>query len=403
MFAPGALGIGRLLDIGAIPVAISSGVFDGAGRLASQSGAGYTSDNSASYTYDPDTGLLAYASLPFPAALGGTVTEGTSSAPLTYDGNQRLTAATVNGVAGSYTYDGAGNLKTDQEGSTSTSFTYNGSNQLTQSVTGAATTVYGWDATNAWRTSQGPSANPTQIAYAYNAQGRLCSYTNSATGVSATYTYDATGQRTQSAVTAGGTTATTTWVYDGLTLMSQQVVSGASSWRVDYLYNEEGMPIGGVYRSPATSTSPVFFAIITNSRGDVCELLDSGGNAFAAYHYDAWGLPQGVGNYATGIWTASTSLISSTLAGQIASEQVLRYAGYAYDSRAASTTARRGTMIPPPGSGPRPTRPRPTARRAPISTAAVIRSTPSTRRVARRLSALTSMDGTTMTPRIVAS
>ena len=93
--------------------------FDGAGRLSSQSGAGYTSGNSASYNYDPDTGLLAYASLPFPAALGGTVTEGTSSTPLTYDGNQRLTAATVNGVAGSYTYDGAGNLKTDQEGSTS--------------------------------------------------------------------------------------------------------------------------------------------------------------------------------------------------------------------------------------------------------------------------------------------
>ena len=73
------------------------------------------------------------------------------------------------------------------------------------------------------------------------------------------------------------------------------------------------------------------WAMITNSRGDVCELLDSGGNAFAAYHYDAWGLPQGSGNYATGIWTQSTSLITSTLAGQIASEQVLRYASYVYD------------------------------------------------------------------------
>jgi len=38
-----------------------------------------------------------------------------------------------------------------------------------------------------------------------------------------------------------------------------------------------------------------------------------------AYHYDAWGLPQGTGSYATGIWTQSTSLITSTLAGQIAS------------------------------------------------------------------------------------
>ena len=113
--------------------------------------------------------------------------------------------------------------------------------------------------------------------------------------------------------------------------MSQQVVQGSNSWRIDYLYNEDGTPIGGVYRSPANSTSPVFFAMITNSHGDVCELLDANGNAFGAYHYDAWGLPQGSGNYATGIWTASTSLISSTLAGQIASEQVLRYASYVYD------------------------------------------------------------------------
>jgi RHS repeat-associated protein len=43
-------------------------------------------------------------------------------------------------------------------------------------------------------------------------------------------------------------------------------------------------------------------------------------------------LPQGSGNYATGIWTQSTSLISSTLAGQIASRQVLRYASYVLDS-----------------------------------------------------------------------
>jgi RHS repeat-associated protein len=311
--------------------------FDGAGRLASQSGAGYTSGNSATYTYDSGpggvnttgTGLLDYASLPL--ALGGTVTEGTSSAPITYDANQRISTASVNGVAGSYSFDSAGNLKADTEGSTTTNFTYNGANQLTQSVTGSNTTVYGWDTTNAWRTSQGPSGNPTQIQYAYNAQGRMKSYSNSATGVSATYTYDAAGQRTQSAVTVGGVTTTTTWVYDGLALMSQQVVQGSSSWRVDYLYNENGLPIGGVYRSPATSTSPVFFATITNSHGDVCELLDENGNAFAAYHYDAWGLPQGAGNYATGIWTASTSIISSTLAGQIASDQVLRYASYVYD------------------------------------------------------------------------
>jgi RHS repeat-associated protein len=114
--------------------------------------------------------------------------------------------------------------------------------------------------------------------------------------------------------------------------MSLTATQGASSWRLDYLYDEDGTPYGAVYRSPATSTSPTYFTTVTNERGDVCELLDANGNAFAAYHYDAWGLPQGAGNYATGIWTASTSLVNSTLAGQIAGRQVLRYAHYVYDS-----------------------------------------------------------------------
>ena len=72
--------------------------------------------------------------------------------------------------------------------------------------------------------------------------------------------------------------------------------------------------------------------MITNDHGDVLELLDANGAAFAAYRYDPWGKPVGSGNYATGVWTQSTSLITSTLAGQIASRQMLRYASYAYDS-----------------------------------------------------------------------
>jgi hypothetical protein len=61
--------------------------------------------------------------------------------------------------------------------------------------------------------------------------------------------------------------------------------------------------------------------MIIDDRGDVLEVLDAVGAAFAAYRHDEWGDPTGAGNYATGIWTASTSLITTTtLAGQIASE-----------------------------------------------------------------------------------
>jgi len=112
-----------------------------------------------------------------------------------------------------------------------------------------------------------------------------------------------------------GVTTTTSWAYDELALMYLAAVQGATSWRIDYLHDEEGVPFGGVYRSPATSTSPVYFTMITSDRGDTLELCDANGSAFAAYRYDAWGAPQGEGSYATGVWTQGTSLVNATLAG----------------------------------------------------------------------------------------
>ena len=129
-----------------------------------------------------------------------------------------------------------------------------------------------------------------------------------------------------------GVTTTTSWAYDELALMYLAAVQGATSWRIDYLYDEEDVVWGGVYRSPSGSTSPTYFTLVTSDRGDTVELCDADGNAFAAYRYDAWGLPQGAGSYATGIWTDDTTIVSLSLAGQIASRQVLRYAGYAWDS-----------------------------------------------------------------------
>ncbi|MFA4965381.1 MAG: RHS repeat-associated core domain-containing protein [Thermoleophilia bacterium] len=223
-----------------------------------------------------------------------------------------------------------------------TSFFYDAASRLTSStylpdLEGASptTTYYGWDTANAWRTSQGPNANPTQanepIDFSYNAQGRMSAYANADTSANASYTYDAAGQRTKSVVTVG-TTTTTSFAYEGLTLLKLAATQGATTWRIDYLSDVEGVPYGGVYRSPASSTSPTYFSLVTSDRGDVLELCDADGNAFAAYRYDAWGSPQGAGSYATGIWTQSTSLVTSTLAGQIASRQNLRYAGYAFDA-----------------------------------------------------------------------
>jgi RHS repeat-associated protein len=85
--------------------------------------------------------------------------------------------------------------------------------------------------------------------------------------------------------------------YTGLTLhklsASQTQGETSESWSITYLYDEYGKPYAGVYRSPSTSTAPVVFGLVTTDRGDVVELLDSSGNAFAAYRYDAWGNPLG--------------------------------------------------------------------------------------------------------------
>jgi len=110
----------------------------------------------------------------------------------------------------------------------------------------------------------------------------------------------------------------------------------ALGWRVDYLYDEAGMPYGGLYRE--NGAGPLAFLMIISDRGDVLELLDADGNPFVAYRYDVWGKPLGAGNHATGVWTQQTTdaqsnvVISADLAERIADRQVLRYAGYAYDA-----------------------------------------------------------------------
>jgi RHS repeat-associated protein len=312
--------------------------FDDAGRLSTQSGLGFSS--AGSYAYDANSGRKTAESLPI--ALGGAL-----AGSYTYYPGGSLAVATTNGTEESFTYDEVGNLVSDTVTDTGTrTLSYDSANRLTRSDyledtdgASAVTTYYGWDSANAWRTCQGPNASPTQtnspIDLSYNALGRMSAYANSDTNTSASYTYDAAGQRTKKEVTVAGVTTTTSFAYDGLTLMKLSAAQGGDSWRIDYLYDEEGAVWGGVYRSPAGSTSPVYFTLVTSDRGDVVELCDGDGNPFAAYRYDAWGLPQGAGNYATGIWTQSTTLITSALAGQIASRQVLRYASYAWDSESA--------------------------------------------------------------------
>jgi RHS repeat-associated protein len=315
----------QLTGFGALTLGRS---FDNAGRMATQSGAGLAS--AGSYSYNATSGLKTRQDLPL--ALGGRVEDN-----YTYGSDGRLQSWSVGPAAtptpmATYAYDAAGNLAGD--GTTTFAYSTSGTpNRLVSSTTGGATTVYGWDQANAWRTSQGPSGTPNQVQYTYTkpaastSNGRMTRFQNAATSTDVSYVYDASGQRTQSTSTVAGTTTTTDFTYDGLTLLKVSATQGSSSWRIDYLYDEEGTLYGGVYRSPATQASPTVFSVITNDHGDVLELLDAHGAAFAAYRYDPWGKP-----VASGTTTCLTSLIGSSLAADIAARQVLRYASYAYDA-----------------------------------------------------------------------
>jgi RHS repeat-associated protein len=245
-----------------------------------------------------------------------------------------VVTATTNGVTETDTFDAAGNITSIGMG---TSLTYgeNGTppNQLCTMTAGGVTTYFTFDANKRWRTAQGPSGNPGAVTYTYTGSGRLATYQDETRNLTATYAYDANGQRTHSdVVQTGQDTLTTDYLYEGITLESLSASKGPDGWKITYLYDETGTLYGGVYRSPASSTTPVFFGVVTTDRGDVVELLDAAGAPFAAYRYDPWGGPQGNGNVATGIWSQSTGLITSQTAADIASRQVLRYASYCYDS-----------------------------------------------------------------------
>jgi RHS repeat-associated protein len=247
-----------------------------------------------------------------------------------------------------YTFDGAGNLTSDG----TRTYVYD-HNRLSQVKIGSEVQTYFlFDSGKRWRTVEAPTnseTDPDRTTFAYTGTGRLAKYVKYADGeesVQGEYTYDAVGQRARSEVTigaAGSPKTTTDFTYTGLTLHKleaeqKQAGTTLAKWTITYLYDEYGKPYASVYRDttgePANWPAPVVFGLVTTDRGDVVELLDASGEPFAAYRYDAWGNPLGAGtDGAAGMWWQTTALITDVnLAEAIAQRQVLRYAGYCYDS-----------------------------------------------------------------------
>jgi RHS repeat-associated protein len=211
-----------------------------------------------------------------------------------------------------------------------TSYSYDADSRLTRSDDTVDPSA-GFDVTCAYdaagNLAQIRASGEGTRTYSYDVAGHLTSYHKPAGAqattwsVDATYTYDALGQRSSSVVTSGSMTTTTKWTYDGLQLDSLAATSSAGqTWSLTYLYDQEGRPFAGVYRSNESGTTE--FAIVTTDRGDVCELADAGGTAFVRYRYDAWGRPL----------ATVTATDGDIPVAVIATRQVLRYAGCSWDA-----------------------------------------------------------------------
>jgi len=118
--------------------------------------------------------------------------------------------------------------------------------------------------------------------------------------------------------------AKTDYIYDGLALLSVKKTTGTQAENLTYLYGDSPTPVGGLY-TPAGAATPLAFEIVSDMHGDVRELRDSAGNAFARFSYDAYGNIRSEQTFAT-------ALISASLAVQITAAQPLRYAGYVWDA-----------------------------------------------------------------------
>jgi RHS repeat-associated protein len=178
-------------------------------------------------------------------------------------------------------------------------------------------------------------------AYSYNALGQRTSATSSVEVATyqwsgsrlssliteqskSNFEYEGTGQRTSKTVETAEGQTTTSYVYDGLSLLALSEVSDAGVQSLTYLYGEGATPIGALYQGPSL-TSPLAFEIVSDQRGDVRELRDTSGAAFARIEYDAYGNIRDEETF-------ETNLISEDLVGTILDLQPLRYAGYVFDA-----------------------------------------------------------------------
>ena len=133
------------------------------------------------------------------------------------------------------------------------------------------------------------------------------------------FTYDAEGRRTIKRWSSGRIIQ---YVWDGDLLIGEYVVGQET---ITYSYDASGSPVGFTYTDLTgyyEGGVPCSFLYRKNPQGDIIGIVDSSGNEFVKYNYDAWG-----------------NLISYTMHGDglyslhynLAEGNSFRYRGYYFD------------------------------------------------------------------------
>lgn len=326
--------------------------YDGAGRLTSRGGYGFTTQG-LTCSFETSSGRLATEAVGLNCSGVGPATfrfeYGTNGS-----GAQRLTgwsnAYQNNYGTYAYTYNGDGSLATEWGYSGGPinlmSYSYDELGRVMQAADGNGFhdgAFYTFDQKGRRIGEQRWDYDGCTLlgnaTYGWDDADHLGSWvfdaTNPAQDVTATFGYDASGQRTRSVVTTSGGSVETTYTYRGLTLLSLESSSAAGRTAFDYLYDEAGRAYAAIASIPGTS--PVFVGLVQNSHGDVVELTDRTGIGFAAYRYNPWGeqwtgWELGGERMQTSVTVQPTALIPASIASKITYAQPLRFAGYAYDS-----------------------------------------------------------------------
>jgi RHS repeat-associated protein len=277
--------------------------YDDLNRLTSEASA----QGTITYTYHPNGGPRATMSVPSQSSVsygydGGErlsqISQGSSSVGYTYDSlNRRATLTLPNGVSLAYGYDTAGQLtgltyslggssigqlsydydnagqrramsgsyaRTDLPAATTSAPTYNAANQMTA-----------WNGTTLSYDLNGNLINDGTHTYQWDARNQLSTINS---GSTATFTYDALSRRTSKTLSS----VTTSFLYDGLNPVQEQVSGSASANLLT------GLGIDEYFTRTETSTSTTR-TLIGDALGSTLALLDNSGTVQTSYTYEAFG------------------------------------------------------------------------------------------------------------------